>query len=341
MHTRIVVTASPPHTILGTCIDTEEFLSNVFALRLVYSFQWALLTLGFHSLRHNSADEIRGHPLLSICEDATSALAWAISREEAHINTVICNMRGQQVPLSVSCKPFSEGTTLVVLQPGYVGNFFEPEPDTGIFAQASIFEQESNFEQASIFEQTSDFNLEEEVNSYFESRPEGQQDTTGHGTLDVQLSSDHCAKVDETTSDEQHYYWENNTTTNNTAYAYIAASLPMPTSDFHSQQSPDDFQAEYHSQTLFHTPHKAEFQHETSYFPKQEGVRIFPRRKSWQAPEVQGPVYVSNESLSALKGLPLHNAAYRLGISTTALKKACRKLGMGRWMYNSTKKKKE
>ncbi len=39
------------------------------------------------------------------------------------------------------------------------------------------------------------------------------------------------------------------------------------------------------------------------------------------------------ELLNALEGLPLQQAAAAVGVSVTALKKACRRLGIARWGY--------
>jgi hypothetical protein len=44
-------------------------------------------------------------------------------------------------------------------------------------------------------------------------------------------------------------------------------------------------------------------------------------------------VVVTLELLESLKGQPLPRAAAALGVSVTALKKACRRLGLARWDY--------
>jgi hypothetical protein len=62
---------------------------------------------------------------------------------------------------------------------------------------------------------------------------------------------------------------------------------------------------------------------------------IFPRRK----PGVDAgmhkspPVVVTPELLVTLHNLPLNQAAEAIGVSATAFKKACRKLGISRWAY--------
>jgi len=59
---------------------------------------------------------------------------------------------------------------------------------------------------------------------------------------------------------------------------------------------------------------------------------IFPRRKAKAgAGEKQGPVVITLEFLASFAHMPLGAAAKILGISATALKKACRKLGNNRW----------
>mmetsp|Transcript_10616 Transcript_10616/g.21005 ORF Transcript_10616/g.21005 Transcript_10616/m.21005 type:complete len:523 (+) Transcript_10616:217-1785(+) len=59
---------------------------------------------------------------------------------------------------------------------------------------------------------------------------------------------------------------------------------------------------------------------------------IFPRRKAGQ--DSRGPtqpVIVTMELLKELSHMPLATAAEKLGVSPTAIKKACRKLGVHRW----------
>jgi hypothetical protein len=68
--------------------------------------------------------------------------------------------------------------------------------------------------------------------------------------------------------------------------------------------------------------------------PGQDGAgpAIFPRRKAGSGGGVQ-PVVITPDVLRALAGRPLSEAAQRLGVSATALKHACRKLGILRWPY--------
>ena len=68
---------------------------------------------------------------------------------------------------------------------------------------------------------------------------------------------------------------------------------------------------------------------------------ILPRRKPRTAgaqASIDGappqPVAVTRELLGALAHLPLHEAAASAGVSATAFKKACRKLGVRRWVYS-------
>jgi len=61
---------------------------------------------------------------------------------------------------------------------------------------------------------------------------------------------------------------------------------------------------------------------------------IFPRRKAGQhRKDGQGPVFITLEVLESMAEVPLSDAAKQLGVSTTAMKKACRKLGVQRWPY--------
>ncbi|EKX38482.1 hypothetical protein GUITHDRAFT_115446 [Guillardia theta CCMP2712] len=61
-------------------------------------------------------------------------------------------------------------------------------------------------------------------------------------------------------------------------------------------------------------------------------VQIFPRRK--QGEEVRSkPVFLSESDVSSLFHLRQPDAANQLGISVTALKNACRRLGITEWPY--------
>ena len=74
---------------------------------------------------------------------------------------------------------------------------------------------------------------------------------------------------------------------------------------------------------------------------------VIPRRKARasagqsESPSVRrrrmAPVRISLEVLDKLSSLSLSAAAFRLGISPTAMKKSCRKLGVTRWPYQSGK----
>ena len=64
---------------------------------------------------------------------------------------------------------------------------------------------------------------------------------------------------------------------------------------------------------------------------------VMPRRKAGQeCAQAAAPVVISKDTLEQYKDTPLSKVAAKLGISTTAMKKACRKLGVTRWPYNST-----
>ena len=67
------------------------------------------------------------------------------------------------------------------------------------------------------------------------------------------------------------------------------------------------------------------------------GPAIFPRRKTRtigsQGDTLAPPVVVTSELVATLAHLPLQQAAAAAGVSATAFKKACRKLGISRWAY--------
>eukprot|EP00960_Hanusia_phi_P038919 753656-Hanusia_phi.AAC.20 len=60
---------------------------------------------------------------------------------------------------------------------------------------------------------------------------------------------------------------------------------------------------------------------------------IFPRRKMGEASRKTDAVWLSMELVHSLSDRSLQEAAKHLGISATALKKACRVLGIERWPY--------
>jgi hypothetical protein len=65
-------------------------------------------------------------------------------------------------------------------------------------------------------------------------------------------------------------------------------------------------------------------------------VRLFPRRKliGGEIPEKgRAPLKVDMAAIQALFGRPQSDAAKEIGISLTALKQICRKLGIQRWPY--------
>ena len=63
---------------------------------------------------------------------------------------------------------------------------------------------------------------------------------------------------------------------------------------------------------------------------------VIPRRKAGQAGgDVASPVSITIETLERYSSVPLSKAAILLGISSTAMKKACRKLGLTRWPYTT------
>jgi hypothetical protein len=61
---------------------------------------------------------------------------------------------------------------------------------------------------------------------------------------------------------------------------------------------------------------------------------VFTRRRAGQPARLSSdPVALTKSRLEALFNLPIRDAADILGISITALKKACRRIGVERWPY--------
>ena len=64
-------------------------------------------------------------------------------------------------------------------------------------------------------------------------------------------------------------------------------------------------------------------------------IVVMPRLKTRQEQrEITNPVVLSMDVLRQLMSMPLCSAAATLGLSSTAMKKACRRLGVQRWPYN-------
>ena len=64
-------------------------------------------------------------------------------------------------------------------------------------------------------------------------------------------------------------------------------------------------------------------------------TKIQPRRKAVDGSGAgpSPPLIITRELLDSVRGLPLRRAAAAVGVSPTAFKKACRKLGLPRWHY--------
>lgn len=74
----------------------------------------------------------------------------------------------------------------------------------------------------------------------------------------------------------------------------------------------------------------------TDRAPQDSGNVIFPRRKQGQHNKKHGRkegVVVTIEILESVFHMPLHKACKSLGVCATALKRACRKLGVQKWPY--------
>ena len=71
--------------------------------------------------------------------------------------------------------------------------------------------------------------------------------------------------------------------------------------------------------------------------PSEAAVRIFPRRKAGDLPSKtfrsRAPLQINRDTIVAWFEWPMPQAAQHLGISITALKQVCRKLGVLRWPY--------
>ena len=63
--------------------------------------------------------------------------------------------------------------------------------------------------------------------------------------------------------------------------------------------------------------------------------KVVPRRKPGQSLEQTRAVCITLEVLARFSNMPLAKAAIALGISPTAMKKACRKLGVTRWPHST------
>lgn len=68
-----------------------------------------------------------------------------------------------------------------------------------------------------------------------------------------------------------------------------------------------------------------------------ETVELYPRKKRGQP--TKDAVVLDKKALAALYHLPLKEAAIVLGICPTAIKTACRRLGLSKWPYRRIRKK--
>ena len=66
-------------------------------------------------------------------------------------------------------------------------------------------------------------------------------------------------------------------------------------------------------------------------------IQIFPRRR-FRPIVAPSPVVITIEVIDAFSDMPLYSAAEAIGISETALKSACRKLGVRHWPCRSRRK---
>ena len=70
-------------------------------------------------------------------------------------------------------------------------------------------------------------------------------------------------------------------------------------------------------------------------------VRLRPRRRTWDRNRPRHEaVDLTAEVLAGLFGMPMADAARSYGVSPTTMKRACRRLGIGRWPYSRAGKAK-
>ncbi|KAJ1481336.1 hypothetical protein T484DRAFT_1899593, partial [Baffinella frigidus] len=106
---------------------------------------------------------------------------------------------------------------------------------------------------------------------------------------------------------------------------------------FDSDSSPASSTCNVHSVAAHTTTSIASLAASVASLAKVKGVnKIIPRRKAGQRERTSTqPVVLDEETLTKLFSIPLHQAAASLGISATALKSACRKLGVHKWPFRA------
>ena len=67
--------------------------------------------------------------------------------------------------------------------------------------------------------------------------------------------------------------------------------------------------------------------------PAARRLLVQPRRKAAQPGEPRAPVAVTPQLIDAVRALPIRQAAAAVGLSASAFKRACRRLGVSRWAY--------
>ncbi|EKX42650.1 hypothetical protein GUITHDRAFT_111329 [Guillardia theta CCMP2712] len=73
---------------------------------------------------------------------------------------------------------------------------------------------------------------------------------------------------------------------------------------------------------------------------EQRPIKIFPRRKQGQPS--RGPdVYLTHDRLASFFHMRQKDAAEKLGISLSAMRSACRRLGIERWPYSKSEREEE
>eukprot|EP00960_Hanusia_phi_P050572 760297-Hanusia_phi.AAC.1 len=67
--------------------------------------------------------------------------------------------------------------------------------------------------------------------------------------------------------------------------------------------------------------------------PTNQTVRLFPRKKKGSASSNARELVVDKDTIKLYVHLPQADAAHKLGISLSALKSVCRRIGLARWPY--------
>ena len=315
---------------------------------------------------HHSPDEILGQPLESICTDPTW-MQWAITQPESCVNTTLCNQRGEYTSLTITSTEFAPGAIMLTFETGF-NNALQGSVESGDFQSVQGGVDNGGVDIGDVDQHDS---IWQEDNTTpvaeWQDDPDGDGESTsmkedihsGGESTTIMSSSEYNGIFSSEFDTESFFDLERKECYYTTQYGRpitkelvtaMAAMMPMHTAAQHLCIEMSVLQRICHELGISQWPkqdlgeedkrRRTSKPDETSEL-LQESVRVFPRRRQSYSEGMPAPylqrsaVYVSRQSLDSLKGIPLREAALVLGISSTALKKACRKLGMDRWMYNS------